>query len=153
MEAEAVFDFLTAKQVIFISLAGAALTGLGLIFIFINSAFLRAHFKGRASGEITDIDEEITRYRSKDISCHRLRVRFDTGSGVMEGLEMNNVVKPDGFYVGRRVIVHYRTDKPNVFFVEENDSISYAAKVLGVMLVAELVIAALVAAISRNPGV
>lgn len=142
------FDFLTGKQVIFLSLATAALLGLALFFHLIYSAIFRAKFKGRASGEIIGIDAEMTRFFSKDVLRHRLRVRFDTESGGTEGPEVCYVLKPRDFYVGQRVIVHYRADKPDLFFVEENDRASYVTKVLGVMLVAELVIAALVALIS-----
>ncbi len=142
------FDFLTGKQVLIILLVGAALTGLGLVFCLIYMLSFRGRFKEHALGNITGVASEMGQFFGKDVMIYHLRVRFDTKSGTHEGSEVQSVMKPDDFYVGQQVNVRYRKDKPELFFVYENDRFFYAVKVLGVLLVIELGMAALVAAIS-----
>ena len=130
-----------------LAVSGAA--GLCLLYILVKRAVLIKLCKERASGEVIWIG--MTKTFGTAIPEHRLKVRFHTDSSILEGMDAWDAM-PGEFSVGQQIHVRYNSKRPSILWVEENQRASFILKVLGVLLVILLSMAALVAVTRRYLG-
>ena len=140
---------LSGEEVFFITLFAMGLMVLAGLIVLVKRAILMKLCKERASGEIIDIS--IKNMIIPGMKEHRLKVRFHTGSNVVEGLDAWGV-KPEVFDVGQKVHVRYNLKRPNILWVEENGSAEYALRIIRFMFVILLMMAGLIAFVRRYLG-
>ena len=140
---------LTDAQVDYILIAGAALTGIVILFFSFLLICMRILCREYSSGVITEV--KIKKPDSLIPPAPRLRVRFDTVSGEFEGLE-TLAAMPDHFHVGEKVNIRYCRKKPKIFMVVENRRIRFALTVLSIEFAAILILLLLKNPIKGNTG-
>ena len=140
---------MTGKTVLIMILAVSGAAGLCLLYILVKRAVLIKLCKERASGEVIWIGT--AKAFGTAIPEHRLKVRFHTDSSILEGMDAWDAM-PGEFSVGQQIHVRYNSKRPSILWVEENNRAGFILKVLGLLLVILLSMAALVAVTRRYLG-